>query len=90
MWDFPNFYRSISKNCSECKMQLMSGGFNKIKMDDSIHVKMLIIKKMWKDSLNHANIIAKYWVVCVLIFLKESHLVYINLMLMKHNESSTL
>jgi len=68
----------------------MSGGFNKIKMDYSTHVKMLIIKKMWKDSLNHSNIIAKYWVACVLILLKESHLVYIILMLMKHNESSTL
>jgi len=88
MWDFPNFYTSISKNCSQCKMQLMSGGFNKIIMDDSTHVKMLIINKMWKDSLKHSNI--KYWVACVLIFLKESHLVYIILMLMKHYESLTL
>jgi hypothetical protein len=30
MWDFPNFYTSISKNCVKCKMQLMNSGFNDI------------------------------------------------------------
>jgi hypothetical protein len=68
MWDFPNFYASISKNCSECKMQLVDGGFNKFKMDDSTHVKMLIILKMWKDSLNDSNIIVKHWIACVLLY----------------------
>jgi hypothetical protein len=104
MWYFPNFYTSISKNCSECKMQFMSSGFNniegewfnlraivnnsrdakkfsthssinvkhyvvmcvsiytnkcnmwhldngfnKLKMHDSTHAKMLIVKEMWKS-----------------------------------------
>jgi len=30
MWDFPNFYTSISTNCGECQMQFMSSGFNNI------------------------------------------------------------
>jgi hypothetical protein len=39
-------------------MQRLNSGFNKFKVDDSSHVKMLIIQKMWKKSLNHSNIIA--------------------------------
>jgi hypothetical protein len=30
MWNFPNFYTSISKNCVECKIQFMSSEFNNI------------------------------------------------------------
>jgi hypothetical protein len=30
-------------------------------MDDSTHIKMLIVQEMWKKSINHSNIIAKYW-----------------------------
>jgi hypothetical protein len=30
MWHFPNFYISISKNCGECKMQLMNSVFKNI------------------------------------------------------------
>jgi hypothetical protein len=37
-------------------------------MDDSTHVKMLIVQKMWKKSLNHSSIIAKHWVACVSIY----------------------
>jgi hypothetical protein len=37
-------------------------------MDDSIHVKMLIVQEMWKFSLNYSSIIVKYWVACVLIY----------------------
>jgi hypothetical protein len=33
MWDFPNFYTSISKNYGECKMQFMNSGFNNIQND---------------------------------------------------------
>jgi hypothetical protein len=42
-----NFDTSISKNCGECKMQCMSNGFNISKMNDSTHMQMLIIQKMW-------------------------------------------
>jgi hypothetical protein len=34
-------------------------------MDDLIHVNMLIVQEMWKNSLNHSSIIAKYWTACV-------------------------
>jgi hypothetical protein len=37
-------------------------------MDDSTHVIMLIVREMWKLSLNHSNIIALYWVTCVLVY----------------------
>ncbi len=33
MLDFLNIYTSISKNCVECKMQLMSSGFNIIQSE---------------------------------------------------------
>jgi hypothetical protein len=33
MWDFPNFYTSISKICGECKMQLMNSEFNNIQSE---------------------------------------------------------
>jgi hypothetical protein len=29
-------------------MQHLNNGFNKFKMDDSIHYNMLIVQKMWK------------------------------------------
>jgi len=38
----------ISRNCDEYKMQLMSNGFNIFKMNYSIHVSMLIVKKCHK------------------------------------------
>jgi hypothetical protein len=41
-------------------MQRLNSDFNKFKVDDSIHVKMLIVQKMWKKSLNHSSIIAKH------------------------------
>jgi hypothetical protein len=41
-------------------MQCLNNGFNKFKMDDSIHVKMLILQEMWKISLKHLSIIAKH------------------------------
>jgi hypothetical protein len=30
MWDFSNFYTSISKNCSDYKMEILSSGLNNI------------------------------------------------------------
>jgi hypothetical protein len=47
---------TVLKNYGECKMQLMSNGFNTFKMSDSIHVQMLIVQEMRKNSLTHSNI----------------------------------
>jgi hypothetical protein len=47
MWNLTNFYAFIKKNYGECKMQLYNNGFNTFKMNDSIHVQMFIIQKMW-------------------------------------------
>jgi hypothetical protein len=33
MWNFLNFYTSISKSCDECKMQILSNGFNNIQIE---------------------------------------------------------
>jgi len=41
-------------------MQCLNSDFNKLKVDDSTHVKMLIVQEMWKDSLNYSSIITKY------------------------------
>jgi hypothetical protein len=53
---------------NKCNMQHLNNGFNKFKVDDSIHVKMLIIQEMWKNSRNHSNIVTKHWVACVSIY----------------------
>jgi hypothetical protein len=38
----------VSICINKCNMQQLNSGFNKFKVDDSIHVKMLIVQKMWK------------------------------------------
>jgi len=37
------FYVGFNIYTNKCNMQHLKSGFNKLKMDDSIHVKMLII-----------------------------------------------
>jgi hypothetical protein len=39
-------YTSISRNCDDCKMQLVSDGFNPLKVNDSIDVKILKVQEM--------------------------------------------
>jgi hypothetical protein len=46
----------VSIYLNKCKMQLMGNGFNMLKVNGLTHVHMLIIKKMWKNSLIHSNI----------------------------------
>ncbi len=53
-------------------------GFNKFKVDDSTHVKMLIVQNMWKNSLNHSNIITKYWIACVLLCYNKCKMQFVN------------
>jgi hypothetical protein len=60
----------VSIYISKCNIQRMNNGLNKLKVDDSTHVKMLIVWEMWKFSLNYSNIIVKYWVACVLVLYK--------------------
>ncbi len=54
----------------------MNNGFSKFKVDDSTHVKMLIIQKMLKNSLNHN--IAKYWTTCVSIYSNKCKMQFMN------------
>jgi hypothetical protein len=55
----------VSIYISKWNMQHLNSGFNKLKVDDSTQVKMLIVQKNWKKSLNHSSIITKYWVAFV-------------------------
>jgi hypothetical protein len=50
----------VSTYINKCNMQCLNSDFNKLKMDDLTHVKMLIVQEMWKKSLNHSSIIAKH------------------------------
>jgi len=58
----------VSIYISKCNMQCLNNGFNKFKVDDSTHVKILVVQEMWKHSLNHSSIIAKYWIACVIVY----------------------
>ncbi len=58
----------VSIYINKCNMQCLNSGFNNFKVDDSTHVNMLIVQEMGKFSLNHSNIIAKYWVASVLVY----------------------
>jgi len=59
-------------------MQRVNNGFNKFKMDDLTHVKMLIVQEMWKIPLYHSSIIAKYWVTYVLIHYNKCKILFVN------------
>jgi hypothetical protein len=48
-----NFLYIHSRNCDECKMQSVNNGSNKFKVNDSIHVQMLIVQKMRILKLLH-------------------------------------
>jgi hypothetical protein len=61
----------VSIYTSKYNMQCLNSGFNKLKVDDLTHVKMLIVQKMWKKSPNHSTIIIIYWVACVLVYYNE-------------------
>jgi hypothetical protein len=55
----------VSIYVNKCNMQCLNNGFNEFKVVYSTHIKLLIVQEMWKKSLNHSNIIVKYWVACV-------------------------
>jgi hypothetical protein len=73
-------------------MQCLNNGFHKLKVDDLTHVKMLIVQKMWKISLNHSNIIVKYWDVCVLIYYNKCKMQFVrnDLNILKVNSSTLI
>jgi hypothetical protein len=41
-------------------MQFVNNGFNTFKVNDSTHMQMLIIQKMWKNSLTCSSINVKH------------------------------
>ncbi len=53
---------------NKCNMKHLNNGFNKFKVIDSIHVKMFIVQKMWKNSLNHWSKITKHWIAYLSIY----------------------
>ncbi len=63
-------YKCEALSCYVC--------FNKLKVDDSIHVKMLMVKEMRFFLLNHSNIIVKYWVACILVYYNKCKMQFVN------------
>ncbi len=60
-------YMCVSIYINKCNMEHLNNGFNKFNVNDSTHVELLIVQEMWKKSLNHSNMIANYWISCVLV-----------------------
>jgi hypothetical protein len=53
---------------NKCKMQFVNNDFNILKVNNSFHVHMLMIEKMWKKSQIHSNINVGFKIIsCVLI-----------------------
>jgi hypothetical protein len=73
-------------------MQHLNNDFNKLKVDDSTHVKMLTIQEMWQNSLNHSNIITKYLVACVLKYFNKYKMKFLSngLNILKINGSTLI
>jgi len=63
---------------NKCNIQYLNNGFNKFKVHDSIHIKLLIVQKMWKNLLNHSNIIIKHWTACVSIYFNKCKMQLVN------------
>jgi hypothetical protein len=57
---------------------ILNNGFNKLKVDHSTLVKMLIVQKMWKKLLNYSNIIIKCWVTHVLVYYNKCKMQFVN------------
>jgi hypothetical protein len=39
---------------------------------------MLVVQKIWKNSLNHSSIIAKYWIAHVLIYYNKCKMQFVS------------
>jgi hypothetical protein len=59
-------------------IQHLNNDLNIFKIDYSTHVKMLIVQKMWENSLNHSRIIAKHWVARVSIYFNKCQMQFVN------------
>ncbi len=60
-------------------MQIMSNGFNTFKMNDSIHVQMLINQEIFKNSLICSNINMRHQVVmCFSIYISKCNMQHPN------------
>jgi hypothetical protein len=75
MWDikllFVFQYILVNVICN-----ILNSGFNKIKVDDLTHVKILIVQEMWKKSwLSHSNIITKY---SILVYYNKCKMKFVN------------
>ncbi len=58
----------VSIYSDKYNVQCLNSGFNKLIVNDSTHVKMMIVQKMRKNSLNYSSIITKTLIPCVLVF----------------------
>ncbi len=72
------FIHSFQKIVMNAKCNLWVVDLTTFKENDSTHVQMLIVQNMRKTSLNYSNIIAKYWVACVLIYYNKCKMQFVN------------
>ncbi len=56
----------------------MNNGLNKCKVDDSSHVKMLILKKMWKKNTKSMKYNYKNWVALISIHSNKGKMQLVN------------
>ncbi len=81
----------VSIYTRKCNMQHLNSGFNKFKVDDLIHAKMNSSKNV-KNSLNHSNVIAKYWVAYIVIYYNKCKMQFAsnNFNTLKMNDSTLI
>jgi hypothetical protein len=67
-------------------MQIMSNGFNTFKMNDSIHVQMLIIQEIFKNSLICSNINMRHQVVMFFQYILVNAICNIQMMVLIYSK----
>jgi len=68
----------VSIYTSKCNMQCLNSDFNKRKMDDSTHVKMLIVQKMWKKITKSFKYNCKILSCMCLIYYNKCKMEFVN------------
>jgi hypothetical protein len=73
------FIHSFKKIVVSAKCNSWIVDLTTFKVNDSTHVQMLIIQKMWKKSLTHSSINMKHYVVmCIFIYTSKWNMQHLN------------
>jgi hypothetical protein len=58
----------VSIYYNKCNMQHLNNGFDKFKVNDSTHVKMLVLQKNVKKLIKPFKLTTKHWIAYVSIY----------------------